>query len=91
VGETVALNETELSEYCRRQGLYPQQIEAWRASCRPPRRTHEQQRAANADYNKPIRRVECGENKTPRPAGGLRPFRVDYGRSPDFRDRQQSV
>ena len=34
VVETAALNETELSEYCRRQGLYAQQLEAWRTSCR---------------------------------------------------------
>ncbi|MCP4826428.1 MAG: transposase [Shimia sp.] len=30
---TARLNEAELSEYCRRQGLYPQQISAWRDSC----------------------------------------------------------
>ena len=33
VVETAALNEMELSEYCRRQGLYPQQLETWRTSC----------------------------------------------------------
>jgi len=33
VVETAALNETELSAYCRRKGLYPQQIETWRTSC----------------------------------------------------------
>jgi len=33
VVETAHLNEAELNEYCRRQGLYPQQIEAWRQSC----------------------------------------------------------
>ena len=31
--ETAGLNETELSAYCRRKGLYRQQIEVWRASC----------------------------------------------------------
>jgi len=31
--ETASLNETELSAYCRRKGLYRQQIEAWRTSC----------------------------------------------------------
>lgn len=30
--ETAALNETELGEYCRRKGLYPEQIEQWKAS-----------------------------------------------------------
>ena len=31
--ETVALSETELAEYCRRQGLYPEQIHRWRKAC----------------------------------------------------------
>jgi transposase-like protein len=31
--ETAALNESELSSYCREKGLYPQQIKAWRAAC----------------------------------------------------------
>ena len=29
--ETASLNEAELSEYCRRQGLYIEQIKAWKA------------------------------------------------------------
>ena len=33
VMETASLNEVELSEYCRRKGLYPEQIRAWRRSC----------------------------------------------------------
>jgi len=31
--ESAALNEIELSEYCRGKGLYPEQIQAWRAAC----------------------------------------------------------
>ena len=31
--ESAALNEIELSEYCRRKGLYPEQIHAWRKTC----------------------------------------------------------
>ena len=31
--ETAALNEAELSEYCRRRGLYPEQIRVWREAC----------------------------------------------------------
>ena len=31
--ESASLNEVELGEYCRRKGLYPQQIAAWRQSC----------------------------------------------------------
>ena len=33
VMETAALNESERAEYCRRRGLYPQQIIAWRTAC----------------------------------------------------------
>ena len=33
VMETAALSEAELAEYCRRRGLYPAQIRAWRAAC----------------------------------------------------------
>lgn len=31
--EAAALNETELAAYCRRKGLYVEQIAAWRAAC----------------------------------------------------------
>ena len=31
--ETATLSESELSEYCRSKGLYPEQISAWRQAC----------------------------------------------------------
>ena len=31
--ESASFNEVELSEYCRRKGLYPSQISAWREAC----------------------------------------------------------
>ncbi len=31
--ETSALNEADLSAYCRERGLYPEQIHQWRHSC----------------------------------------------------------
>lgn len=31
--ETAALNATELAEYCRRKGLFAEQIAAWRSAC----------------------------------------------------------
>jgi transposase-like protein len=31
--ETASLNEVDLSAYCRRKGLYSEQISAWRDSC----------------------------------------------------------
>ena len=30
--ETAALNETQLAEYCRSKGLYPEQVTRWRAA-----------------------------------------------------------
>lgn len=33
VVETAGLNEHELGEYCRRKGLFTQQVQAWRARC----------------------------------------------------------
>ena len=31
--ETAALNEADLGEYCRKRGLFPAQIAAWREAC----------------------------------------------------------
>ncbi len=33
VMETFAMNELELAEYCRKKGLYREQIEAWKSVC----------------------------------------------------------
>lgn len=31
--ETATLSEVELSQYCRKKGLYPEQIKAWKQDC----------------------------------------------------------
>lgn len=31
--QTAAMSEAELGEYCRKHGLYAEQIEAWKAAC----------------------------------------------------------
>jgi transposase-like protein len=31
--ETQPMNESELAEYCRKKGLYPEQIERWKKEC----------------------------------------------------------
>jgi transposase len=33
VMETYAMNQAELAEYCRKKGLYKEQIDAWRETC----------------------------------------------------------
>ena len=31
--ESAALNEAQLAEYCRKRGLYPEQVKSWRMAC----------------------------------------------------------
>lgn len=31
--ESASLNETELAEYCRKKGIYPEQLAQWRKAC----------------------------------------------------------
>ncbi|MGL4735300.1 MAG: IS3 family transposase, partial [Enterovibrio sp.] len=31
--ETAAMSAVELSEYCRKKGLFPEQIQQWKLSC----------------------------------------------------------
>lgn len=45
--ESAALNAAQLGEYCRSRGLYPQQIQAWRAACEQAN-DWEQERARRA-------------------------------------------
>jgi len=33
VVESASMNEMELSEYCRKRGLYPEQVKEWRLAC----------------------------------------------------------
>jgi transposase-like protein len=33
VAETLTLSEVELSEYCRKRGLFPDQVKAWKETC----------------------------------------------------------
>lgn len=62
VVETAALSEVDRGEYCRKRGLYPQQLQAWRRACEqanaearslPPRSNHD----AQADQRR-IRELE---------------------------------
>jgi hypothetical protein len=46
--ETASLNELELGEYCRRKGLFPQQVQGWRETCRQAHAP----RASQADRQK---------------------------------------
>jgi len=67
--ETAALNEQELSEYCRGKGLYVEQIDSWKKaaisgndssgqSFRAERREWRQQRVKVRELEKELRRKE---------------------------------
>jgi len=56
VVETAALNDTELGEYCRKRGLYPEQLQGWRQRCEQANGDTLAQRTA-ADGGSEARRV----------------------------------
>lgn len=56
VVETAGLNEAELAEYCRRKGLFIEQIEAWRVVCQDAN-------AHTADRNRDQREQSKGDRK----------------------------
>jgi len=60
--ETAGLNEAELSEYCRRKGLFIEQMAAWRTACQEANahtadRTRDQREQSKAD-RKRIKQLE---------------------------------
>lgn len=50
--ETASLNEEDLAEYCRKRGLYPEQIRAWRQACE---RANDWERDAGQRRNEALR------------------------------------
>jgi transposase-like protein len=62
VVETMPLSESELSEYCRKKGLYPEQVKTWKADClagfeSSPVRRAQALKQSKADH-KQIRKLE---------------------------------
>lgn len=62
VVETAAMNEAELSAWCRQRGLYPNQLRQWRAACEKAndwdRSRNRQLQEAHRAGEKRIRRLE---------------------------------
>ena len=62
--ETASLNELELGEYCRRKGLFPEQLSAWRELCRqanaplPTKAERAQQRAEREQVQRLTRELQ---------------------------------
>jgi len=54
--EAASLNEAELSEYCRRKGLYVEQIAAWRKACLQANANSAAQAKAQREQNKKDRK-----------------------------------
>lgn len=52
VMETAALNEAELSEYCRSKGLYPEQVADWKVSCMQANASAQETAKANRERSK---------------------------------------
>lgn len=50
--ETSPLNATELSTYCRKHGLYPEQVEAWKQACLGANAHSEEQQKQNRELQK---------------------------------------
>jgi len=60
--ETATLSESELSQYCREKGLYPEQVKAWKQDCldgfdSSAERKRQEQKQAKTD-KKHIRQLE---------------------------------
>lgn len=54
--ETAAMNESERSEYCRRRGLYPEQLAAWRRACEQANDWAEERSASQVKTDREQRR-----------------------------------
>ena len=54
--ETAALNESELGEYCRKKGLYPEQVQRWKEAALKGYDTDEQIQHQHASSRKEDRR-----------------------------------
>ena len=50
--ETVRLSESELSEYCRQKGLYPEQVKEWKAACIQGQRSEAERRKQEREQTK---------------------------------------
>ena len=54
--ETASLNEAELAQYCRRKGLYPEQIEQWKKACQSANATQTEMSKAEKERSKDDKR-----------------------------------
>ena len=62
--ETAALSETELAEYCRRRGLYVEQIRRWRSSCEQANDVTKAERKRIKELERELRRKDAALAET---------------------------
>ncbi len=73
--ETAALSEAELGEYCRKRGVYPEQIRRWRQSCetanerdealeKRSRETVKQEKKRNRELERELKRKDAALAET---------------------------
>jgi len=81
VVETSTLSESELSQYCREKGLYPQQVHGWQAECiqgfqssAEDRKTQERQNKASKAEIKSLKKELRSHGKGDRHPVRLSPF-----------------
>jgi transposase-like protein len=58
--ESATLNEHELGEFCRRRGIFPEQLAAWRNACMTANegRSHREDRSEQRDLTRQIKMLE---------------------------------
>ena len=60
--ETAVMSEAEIAEYCRQRGLYPEQLQCWRAACEQANDWHQsserQLRATTRADRKKLKQLE---------------------------------
>lgn len=70
--EVAGPNEVELAEYCRRKGLYVEQVQAWRAACEQANATSEEQgRVTRAQDKAARKRIKALEREVERKNAAL--------------------
>lgn len=65
--ECATLSEIELSEYCRRRGLYPEQVTLWKQACmRGTMKSSDQQKKSKSDSMADKKRIKQLEKELAR-------------------------
>jgi putative transposase len=86
VVETASLNELELGEYCRRKGIFPEPLAAWRGACRQanaplPSKAERAERRAKREQIQELTRELARKDRALAEAAALLVLQKKSGRS----------